>query len=205
MSEWQIQSGPCEMCGDTNYALSTGGPGICPACDCGASTKSRLEPLRKKITELQAKADHLYAENEGLTEKAVEYEFIAKDLQVENLNLQATIQRIHRDREKEEEDICPEDVTFAGHIEALQAENTKLQERLADWEDTAKHVMSEECAPDEKHCTCVPVLRKEITKLRGALEWLKNDMSYKAPEQVWEQMSMMWLPYIEKALGERDE
>jgi len=27
--------GPCILSGDTNYALSMGGPSICPACDCG--------------------------------------------------------------------------------------------------------------------------------------------------------------------------
>jgi hypothetical protein len=28
-----IQKGPCKMCGATNYALSYGGPDICPDCD----------------------------------------------------------------------------------------------------------------------------------------------------------------------------
>ena len=32
--DMMIQSGPCTMCGATNYPLSFGGPGICPACDC---------------------------------------------------------------------------------------------------------------------------------------------------------------------------
>lgn len=27
--------GPCNLCGDTDYARSTGGDYICPACDCG--------------------------------------------------------------------------------------------------------------------------------------------------------------------------
>jgi len=30
-----MPSGPCALCGDTNYALSMGGPMVCPACDCG--------------------------------------------------------------------------------------------------------------------------------------------------------------------------
>lgn len=28
-------SGPCIVCGKTNYPLSMGGPDICPMCDCG--------------------------------------------------------------------------------------------------------------------------------------------------------------------------
>jgi len=32
----KTQSGPCIVCGRTNYSLSMGGSTICPACDCGA-------------------------------------------------------------------------------------------------------------------------------------------------------------------------
>jgi len=31
--------GPCNICGATNYAMSTGGPYICPSCDCGIGVK----------------------------------------------------------------------------------------------------------------------------------------------------------------------
>ena len=31
----QIQSGPCIVCGRTDYPLYFGGSAICPACDCG--------------------------------------------------------------------------------------------------------------------------------------------------------------------------
>ncbi len=40
---------------------------------------------------------------------------------------------------------------------------------LPDFEDDHRAVMSEQCAPDEKHCTCVPPLRAENAKLRAAL------------------------------------
>jgi len=35
MTYFPPQSGPCVICGDTNYGLSCGGPTICPKCDCG--------------------------------------------------------------------------------------------------------------------------------------------------------------------------
>jgi hypothetical protein len=35
-------------------------------------------------------------------------------------------------------------------------------ERFAEIEDYYKRVVSEQCAPDELHCTCVPALRAEL-------------------------------------------
>ena len=35
-SEMKTLPGPCALCGDENYALSLGGPSVCPACDCGS-------------------------------------------------------------------------------------------------------------------------------------------------------------------------
>jgi len=42
-----------------------------------------------------------------------------------------------------------------------------LEERLDDYLDDYQAVMNENCANDEKHCSCVPVLRKEIDRLRS--------------------------------------
>ena len=33
---------------------------------------------------------------------------------------------------------------------------------LEDWERASKKVMSEQCPPDERHCTCVPFIRKRL-------------------------------------------
>jgi Asp-tRNA(Asn)/Glu-tRNA(Gln) amidotransferase C subunit len=49
------------------------------------------------------------------------------------------------------------------------AEVRQLVDEVADWRDTQKRIMAEDCAPDEQHCTCVPVLRREIERLRDAL------------------------------------
>jgi len=40
----------------------------------------------------------------------------------------------------------------------LERERDEARAKLADWEDSAKHVRSE--WPDEQHCSCVPILRK---------------------------------------------
>lgn len=38
----------------------------------------------------------------------------------------------------------------------------RLRDLLSDYEDDFKSVMSEKCAPDEQHCTCVPHLRAAL-------------------------------------------
>jgi uncharacterized coiled-coil protein SlyX len=43
--------------------------------------------------------------------------------------------------------------------------NTELEEYKSDIEETTKIVMSEKCADDEVHCTCVPVLRQKVREL----------------------------------------
>lgn len=41
--------GPCVVCGATGYALSCGGPSICPPCDCGIPPKTTK--LHKALTD----------------------------------------------------------------------------------------------------------------------------------------------------------
>jgi hypothetical protein len=47
--------GPCVICGATNYALSMGGPSLCPACDCGHFNGHALAVHNAKLSaQLQA-------------------------------------------------------------------------------------------------------------------------------------------------------
>lgn len=56
----RIQAGPCLGCGATSYSLSTGGPGICPACDCIPPERrvgqlaEENRALRQRVAELEA-------------------------------------------------------------------------------------------------------------------------------------------------------
>ena len=43
----------------------------------------------------------------------------------------------------------------------------ELEAELADIHETHREIMAEECAPDEMHCTCVPVLRAEVERLKA--------------------------------------
>jgi hypothetical protein len=52
---------------------------------------------------------------------------------------------------------------------------TKLEEKLKDIEDSFKATVKGECAPDEKHCSCVPALRLEIERLNALAMKLKTD------------------------------
>jgi len=51
----------------------------------------------------------------------------------------------------------------------LRKENERLMAELAERDAWHRAVMDETCGYDEKHCTCVPLLRREIEKLRAAL------------------------------------
>lgn len=50
------------------------------------------------------------------------------------------------------------------------AKRLELEAELADWRDTQRSVMAERCGDDREHCTCVPVLRREIERLRDLLQ-----------------------------------
>lgn len=52
-------AGPCVMCGLTNYALSCGGPTICPSCDCGIFGYQTVDRQRKEIDQLRDHPNHL--------------------------------------------------------------------------------------------------------------------------------------------------
>lgn len=60
---------------------------------------------------------------------------------------------------------------------AATEEIDRLRARLADYEADARRVLSEQCAPDEKHCACVPVLRARVAELEARprvqiLDWI---------------------------------
>ncbi len=46
----------------------------------------------------------------------------------------------------------------------------------------------------------IDVAKDENERLRGALNWLKTDMAYKAHEQAFDCVGQQWIPYIEQAL-----
>lgn len=61
-------------------------------------------------------------------------------------------------------------------FERTAAENLLLTQRIADIEseraaynETYARVMLEQCAPDERHCACVPHLRERIAELESGL------------------------------------
>jgi regulator of replication initiation timing len=52
-----LYSGPCSICGDTNYPLSMGGSSICPSCDCGDYGITKVRRQGKRIAELVKQVD----------------------------------------------------------------------------------------------------------------------------------------------------
>ena len=53
-------------------------------------------------------------------------------------------------------------------LAARDATIAEMRERVKDYEDDYAAVVDEPCAPDEKHCTCVPILRRRIKELTAA-------------------------------------
>lgn len=54
-------------------------------------------------------------------------------------------------------------------LDAVQTELRTLKEALTDRDDDYKKIMNEQCAPDEKHCSCVPHLKKRIAEYQKEL------------------------------------
>jgi hypothetical protein len=63
---------------------------------------------------------------------------------------------------------------MADEILALRAELTVAKDRSADYEADFRRVVNEECAPDEKHCSCVPHLRRQLAQRDAELEKAKD-------------------------------
>ena len=63
-----MPAGPCVMCGAVNYALSYGGPSICPSCDCGVKVSVPFQPINlgEPFQSLwQKRANHLAKPTDG--------------------------------------------------------------------------------------------------------------------------------------------
>lgn len=53
-------------------------------------------------------------------------------------------------------------------LSQVEAENATLREELADWRDSAKRAAESSCQ-DEQHCTCVPLLQRELATLKAQI------------------------------------
>ena len=49
----------------------------------------------------------------------------------------------------------------------------RLTAELTDWQESAKRAASEMCG-DEKHCSCVPLLRRELAEANGQVDLYKQ-------------------------------
>ena len=53
----------------------------------------------------------------------------------------------------------------------------QLETEINDWKDTFRIVLADECAPDERHCTCVPFLRARIAQFETENAALKRELT----------------------------
>lgn len=59
----------------------------------------------------------------------------------------------------------------AADVPALLARIEALEYQITDRDDSFRRVIAEQCAPDERHCSCVPALRARIAELEAAATW----------------------------------
>lgn len=92
-------SGPCVVCGATNYLPSLGGPEICPPCDCGdfghvavQRQRATIEDLSRKLEEAQKRAAFLDQAYDGLmiATNKIGDECAAKDARIAELERELT-------------------------------------------------------------------------------------------------------------------
>jgi len=62
---------------------------------------------------------------------------------------------------------------YRSERDVLKAENARLLETLDYYSEDYKKIINEECPTDEKHCSCVPVLRQELEK---SMELLRHEV-----------------------------
>jgi hypothetical protein len=79
----------------------------------------------------------------------------------------------------------------------LERERGEARAKLADWEDSAKHVRKE--WPDEQHCSCVPILRKLLKDAERERDEAKDDLEFRR------ELYRVQENYLELARRERDE
>ena len=58
-------------------------------------------------------------------------------------------------------------------LDTARAEVAALRARIADYEVDHRAVVAGLCASDERHCSCVPHLRREVERLRSENERLR--------------------------------
>lgn len=60
----------------------------------------------------------------------------------------------------------------------LKAQVAKLKRERDDYHDDFRTVIDEQCAPDEKHCSCVPHLRKRIAELARQIAGVRGKLKF---------------------------
>ena len=60
--------------------------------------------------------------------------------------------------------------TTSLQADGYRRERDALKARLDDYYDDHRAVVAGQCAPDERHCSCVPHLRREVEAMRAVVE-----------------------------------
>ena len=92
------------------------------------------------------------------------------DLEAKNTRLREalsfTTNAIDPEQSDETADWELTDVRWRTRLNEMHAELKRLREWKTDVEDSTRASMDETCDANERHCTCVPLLRRELKRLQ---------------------------------------
>lgn len=63
-----------------------------------------------------------------------------------------------------------------------RAHVAELESAIAERDEAYRKVIAGECAPDERHCSCVPHLRQRIAEMEAASKTLRNELVAKGEQ-----------------------
>jgi hypothetical protein len=102
------------------------------------------------------------------------------------------------DREVDAECLLEMIASYHKRVETAESELAPLRAYKADIEAATKMIMDEKCPSDEKHCTCVPLLR---AKLETVYEGIEEALDYARDEET----CRMVIPALEQIVDDDSE
>jgi len=133
--------------------------------DCLRIMTGHRDTLLREKQEWRAERGTLANKLEGAHDKLRECaEWLdVTELGHENKSLRATLQKVRRQRDAENE-----------RAWKVTAQRDALKARLDEIAEQQRIIMAEPCDASERHCTCVPILRREVERLKQELGDCRN-------------------------------
>jgi len=141
------------------------------------------QPTRQLVRKMLAHIDWLTLERDDLSNRVGALLIALNATTAKEMQAEQDKHYLRRTAEDANEKVAERDAALLAKHEAEGLRNeaiTKMEAAIdraekaeaetKDWNDCAKQAASESCPPDEKHCSCVPLLRKQVAKLQAIVD-----------------------------------